>query len=246
LEDSTWQYCKRPIDITMNRVFVGKQYLFPPLAGFLVADDGLHTSRIPVEPKYRYKKVANSLISFVRQFHLQQLTEQDIESVHEYLRTVIMETGLLEYSKTSSGSSLIFPRSFRSVEVMRDLEAEYWNSIVTLPCELSSVTQTLLEFGEEYVGKMFKGLKIIEDMGYGTSQLVVSSFVVRDNPERFRSFFDSDPMQRPNFAYTFVLDSDCPIWMIEHVNSILVSSGPELGDVVPDIDYDLGVLETEV
>lgn len=102
-DESRWHYTKRPIGRAENRVYLGAQAIFPPLASMFCVTDGLHTTTFPERIRPRGIRIANFLVSFAIQFSsLPAYSEVDKEFADDFVRSCTL--GLRRYLQNHRGN----------------------------------------------------------------------------------------------------------------------------------------------
>lgn len=235
--DSTWQYCKRPLDRVDTRIHTAEQFVFPPVAILAQWSDPIHT--IPKAPseRLRLRKCASMLCAFGRQFHDVVIEDDELETINAILRFYLTSSGLMknriDLSSLASEMSLVFPLRITNEGYFQDMEIIWWNCIVTVP-----VTTT--DDPEEYFdgvdrlskGRMFKALKLARDLGYADITERKRTFIVRDDPESFARFLS----KTEKHVYEYCVTSEVPDWLLGLIQESVTSGNGD--DLVEDpFDY---------
>jgi len=235
--DSTWNYTKRPIDRTGDRVFIGEQVVFPSLGMLLSWSDKFHRS-IPASDEYhRMKKVANSLLSFARQFDSRDLSEDEWTFVNRFVDVVAKKSGLAEYHNKPGGKILLYPQRVDTGRVVDDMIEDRWDYVVEIPeHENPSCRREEPRRLETFISPSHRMVKLMKDLGHADVRPRRKRVLVRDAEEELRSFFSKSRELVP--MYDVYIFETCPDWMFEFLASSAVYRSAHCAMYDPSNDSD--------
>jgi hypothetical protein len=211
-EDHTWHYTKRPLSRLLDRVIVGHQVSFPPLAVLLRDFDSFHTAHEP-EDDYTYAKgVCGSLLSLALQVQTFLPTEEESIILNRFLSECIRAARIDDLNR-DYGWDLDCPRDCEELCDIDRMVDRKWDCIVTLPEEYDpTINRDEVLKNQLFASFMVPALRLARDLGYASCDSRMRTFLIREDPERYRRLLNKSPAK---FMYDFVIDDSCPAWLFQ-------------------------------
>jgi hypothetical protein len=237
-EDLTWNYVKRSLTRTNNRIVVGDLLTFPTIGGFLNLNDGIHT-HIPVDSYTLVRKQATMLWRFCRSIEElgRDLDEDEKEMVDRFIWTMEMVSRpVREREERKSGSPILCPRGFEKGLWKRSMLIDVWNMPVLLPKgDFGDYSPPEVIKESEVEMRSSRYLKIARDMGWAKVDALYEWRIPSLDPEYFERWIDRELR---GHVSVFVFRS-CPEFMLELLNNpsnILCPQHLDLYDVIDEDD----------
>jgi len=229
LEDETWHYVKRPIDRYETRLIQGTQAVWPAIPDILNLTDTMHTtSNSRLSEHNRFKKVANSLLSFILQ--LSRYTIEDFEArfIDRYLRTMVKRSGIEKY-EDETGLKFVYPRYYHGGRPMDEMKSQLWTVSVTVPVDQRDMPWEEPVYDRAFVFGGCKSISLLVGLDYAVTTPRMKKIVPCWDEEYFERYLskDLDPV------YDVFIRPYCPSWMfalvrLHYDNSIFGSSSSSM------------------
>jgi hypothetical protein len=242
--DNRWHYTKRPIERLGDQVLFSDQaVIWPPLGNLHpVFGDAYHTIIYPEDENERYKRVANSMLSFVRQFQEHPLEREEIVLANRFMELVYRATdlkrndadGLVSWSYSGVIAHSVEEGMFPSLITER-----LWNTAIRLP-RYEKVNASEVTFEEDIELNGSRALKLAKDLGYAIVEPCFVTFRVSDNPEYFESWMSKELRFPVSSVYLlkhmpkFLVDSIFYAALSQHTDD---NSSLDLDDVLEDWEH---------
>jgi hypothetical protein len=249
-DDDTWHYTKRPIvRVSDERMYFGKQIIWPSIANALDLDDKVHTH--PVTTLFeRRKKYGNQVFRFLRTVEeLGDPTEEDMELVSRFLRSLhsALDIPWYGFAPNHRDHPFFVPSSQWTGHFIETGVEACSACIISIPMEFDSrqFSSVDLGVGAEFCYRSIPALTLLLKLGYLERRVVRQSIVVSENWELVDRFLRRDYGQ---FVYSYVILKDVPEWSyslldaahVPHERSNLAASESEILSI-SDIQYMLDV-----
>jgi hypothetical protein len=231
VEDSTWNYVKRPIDRSGNRLVQKEQPIWPAIPSLLQERDSFHTSQSPTNEHDGYKKYSSRMLSFVLQFERFELEEVETEFIDRFVRTMNRAVEIDSYEERT-GKRFVRPHTFNGSEVKSLLVSTYWRRTVVIPESIKCHRQVIPEKDMPYVGVMSRALVIAKELGYADMTPRFRTILPCYQEKEFDEFLSRQIRQ----SYDIKVHCRCPPWLFS-----LIQTSNTLSDAVDSEsdDYDL-------
>lgn len=217
-DEDTWHYTKRPIvRVSEDRMYFGKQIIWPSLANALDLHDKMHRTSPDDTLGARQKKYANQVFRFlVSTQELGEPTPEDQELVSLCLRSWhhflhIPWNG----SRPSPSMPFWIPSSQWSGDFILQGVEDMSACVISIPKEF--VKGFALEVsgirGAEFTYKAIPPLTMMVKLGYMERKVVRETILVSDHWELVQRFLARK--EYGSYLYTYTVLSDCPSWLYQ-------------------------------
>jgi len=235
-DEDTWHYTKRPLTRVDNRIsYEPKRIVWPPLPTlFPSMADSLHTV---LDTEYDQKKIAGSMISFVRQFSGIELQEEEYRIAQHFLTFCLRQSKLFHVDEKGFfciDQSLVFP-----ISIDEGVNFGNWvdrlisyRSVVRFPRRILTEEEPI-HVGIPFLSYMTSSIKLAVDLGYAGSQKEYDTILVADDPERFMSLMSG--LERS--SYTCCISDLCPVWLFQLIKSDTIPTESTDPDTFFDVLY---------
>jgi len=235
-----WHYTKRPIERIDDQILFMDQSVIWPALGALhpMFGDAYHDIHYPEDTQALHRRIANSMLSFVRQFQDFNIEGEEVHLADKFMHLVYERTGMVERKESGEKSwttPYILPISVEEGMHPSLLVERVWNQAVTLP-KFQKIIPGERVFEHDFEANGSKALRLARDLGYAYVDPEFVTFRVSDNPGYLESFLRREhrfPVIRaylmkhtPNFLVDMIFPDALP-----HVNildSMLFDSDDEV------------------
>lgn len=212
IEKVIWQYVKRQIYRLENRICVGADPMNFPNPSLFIPNfaDKHHTAKGILDPIISAIKCADRFVRECQKFSLAEQSDRVIEMCRSYHLYILKGVLKDDVRREEQG----FPRFSFHRDVL-NASFEDWlrglPSMVRIP-EFADGIEYPASWVEmkEYKVIMRKPVKLICDMGYGSTRMITRT-VWSSETEILRRVFNNDYTP----LYSFVVFEGCPVWMKE-------------------------------
>lgn len=241
-EDNRWHYTKRPIERLDDQIlFVDQSVIWPALGALHpIFGDAYHTIHYPEDEKTLHRRIANSMLSFVRQFQDFHIEGEEAHLADRFMHLVYEATGMVERSSTGEKTwktPYILPHSVEEGMHPSLIIERMWNQAVTLP-RFEKMYPGEKVFEQDFEVNGSRALRLARDLGYAYTDPIFYTFRVSDNPQYLESFLRREQRFPVLRAYlvkhipTFLVDMIFPVDLSQPDHDVyLVGSDGEEDEV---------------
>lgn len=228
IEGQVWNYVKRPIYRLEGSIHTGRDPMNFPNPSLFIRRfaDKHHRSTEIVDPLASRVRCADRLVRACQRYQISeqgQLSKDICESYHEFILRPVRKEMMLRKKKggvLSMFHQSIFDDGFE--DWYRHLQGN-----VRLPqCTEGRVYPDVWHTMQPTIATQSKALKLMVDLGYGTSQMIMENVCV-DDVDRMRDYYDHVGYPQ----YLFVIFDSCPLWLL---NLLPYATDYPIDEEIPD------------